>query len=67
MVKDTGLEEFCIVKDTPEEMVNAMEAIMRLPFEESEFNARVRKLNEVFSNHSNAQKLKELMAGIPAV
>jgi hypothetical protein len=67
MVKDTGLEEFCIIKDTPEEMVNAMEAIMRLPFEESEFNARVRKLNEVFSNHSNAQKLKGLFAGIPKV
>lgn len=66
MVKDTGLEEFCIVKDEPEEMVNAMEAIMRLPFEESEFNARIKKLNEVFSNNANALKLKELLAGIPA-
>jgi hypothetical protein len=61
MVQDTGLEEFCVVKDTPEEMAEAMEALMRLPFSESEFKARVHRMNETFSNARNAAKITDLL------
>lgn len=61
MVKDTGLEEFCVVKDEAHEMVEAMEALMRLPFSREEFNARVRALNKTFSNELNAQKILEIL------
>lgn len=61
MVKDTGLEEFCIVKDEPQDMVNAMEALMRLPFSAEEFKSRVNRLNQIFCNKTNAQKIVELL------
>jgi glycosyltransferase involved in cell wall biosynthesis len=61
MVKDTGLEEFCIIKDDPEEMANALEALMRLPFSASEYQARIIRLNEVFSNDINVQKIIRLL------
>lgn len=61
MVKDTGLEEFCVVKDDPLEMVSAMEALMRLPFSRGEFNSRVAALNEVFCNETNAKKIADLL------
>lgn len=61
MVEDTGLEEFCVVKNDPQDMANAMEALMRLPFSREEFNSRVKKLNSVFSTEINAQKIIELL------
>src|SRR5690606_17916348 len=54
MVEETGLEEFCVVKNEPDEMVNAMEALMRLPFSREEFKARVSQLDRVFSTETNA-------------
>lgn len=61
MVKDTGLEEFCVVKDEAHEMVEAMEALMRLPFSREEFNIRLKSLNKTFSNDLNASKLLEII------
>jgi len=61
MVKDTGLEEYCVVKDEPQEMVSAMEALMRLPFSREEFNTRVASLNKTFSNEVNAQKILDII------
>ncbi len=61
MVENTGLEEFCIVKDTPEEITNTLEALMRLPFNREEFNARLHKLHASFSTANSAQKIIELL------
>lgn len=61
MVDETGLEEFCVVKNEPDEMVNAMEALMRLPFSREEFKARVSQLDRVFSTETNAQKIIGLL------
>lgn len=61
MVKDTGLAEFCVVKDDPVEMANAMEALMRLPFSHSEFKARAARLKETFCTTTNARKILALM------
>lgn len=57
MVKDTGLEEYCVVKDSAEEIIGSMEALMRLPFGEEEFAARIRGLQETFCNETNAARL----------
>lgn len=61
MVKDTGLEEFCVVKDEPQEMADAMEALMRLPFDKSEAMSRIAKLNQTFSNEANAKKILAIL------
>lgn len=61
MVEDTGLEEFCVVKDDPMEMANAMEALMRLPFGRSEFKDRIARLNETFCNKTNAEIIEKLL------
>lgn len=61
MVANTGLEEFCVVKDEPQEMAEAMEALMRLPFDKSEAMSRIAKLNQTFSNETNAHKILDII------
>lgn len=61
MVEHTGLEEFCVIKDDPEDMANTMEALMRLPFGREEFNARITKLNAVFSTEKGAHQIIRLL------
>ena len=61
MVEQTGLEELCIIADSPEEMRARVQELMEQDFSESELAKRRKLLNSIFSNQTNAQKLKELI------
>lgn len=62
MVLNTGLEQFCIIKNTPEEMVKSLKEIMNQTFSTKEINARKDKLAVSFSNIYNAKTTMKLLS-----
>lgn len=61
MVKDTGLEKFCIVKDTAEELIAEIKTIMQNDFSQNEIKNREALLTGDFSNDFNGRKLVEMI------
>lgn len=56
MVKGTGLEDYCLVKNTPEEMVNAVQQTMERPFTDEMIASR-KIMASGFSNRAEAEKI----------
>ncbi|MFT3883901.1 MAG: hypothetical protein QM724_00260 [Flavobacteriales bacterium] len=61
MVKGTGLEELCHVKDDPATMRLAIQACMGKPANGSTLEKRIAILEERFSNRRNAERIVELL------
>lgn len=62
MVKDTGLEDLCIVRETPEEIRKTVIEIFDKPFTSIDIEKRENLLiNNGFSNEQNISKLLKLM------
>lgn len=62
MAKDTGLEQLCIIKDTPDEMKAAIQHYIKLPFEQEEITKREEILvKNKFSNRYNISQLIKLL------
>lgn len=62
MVKDTGLEDICIVANTADEMRDQLYDLIDKDFTEDMIEKRRSILEKDFSNSRNAQKLLELIA-----
>lgn len=60
MVINTGLEELCVIRDNPAEMVGEVNSLFNQPFDMEEKQKREAVLLEKFSNTSNIKKLIEL-------
>lgn len=61
MVKNTGLEELCLVADTADEMKRMVRETFEMEFGEKEVESRKKVLLKKFSNGANAQRLSELL------
>ncbi len=63
MVKDTGLEDLCVVADKPEDFALRIKELMKKPFEEKDREKRRQLLLENFDNRKNAGLLVERLLG----
>jgi len=61
MVSKTGLEHLCHVADTPEEMIRTIKGLAGQDFGQDEIEKRKLILEDVFSNRTNALKIKKLI------
>ena len=61
MVKNSGLESLCIVKDNSSEIISEIEKLIAIPFELSEINKREQILLKNVNNELSAQKLINLL------
>jgi hypothetical protein len=61
MVDNTGLEELCVVADSPNEMKERIKEIFQKEFSSNEIAKRESVLQENFSNKKNAEKLIKLL------
>ncbi|MDQ3191522.1 MAG: glycosyltransferase [Bacteroidota bacterium] len=61
MVKGTGLEKFCIIKDSPSEIISEIKNLMLLPFSNQDIKLREELLTGDFSNAVNADRLIEII------
>ncbi|NVO03367.1 MAG: glycosyltransferase [Bacteroidetes bacterium] len=62
MVRNTGLESLCVIKDTPELMKTEVVKLFNAPFEMSEIIKREEiLLNNGFSNKHNIQRLMRML------
>lgn len=61
MVKNTGLESLCIIKDKPETMRNAIISLFNNPFPDDEIQKRKKILLQDFNNRENIKKLIEVI------
>lgn len=61
MVKNSGLESLCIVKDSWKEIIHEIENCITIPFELSEINKREQILLKNVNNELSAQKLINLL------
>lgn len=62
MILNTGLEKFCLIKNTPDEMILALKNIMEQPFTPDRINERENDLNVSFSNIYNAKTTFRLIS-----
>ena len=61
MVKNTGLESLCIVKDSRSKIINEIKKLISSPFKLSEINKREQILLKNVNNELSAQKLINLL------
>ena len=61
MVANTGLEELCSIRNTPDLMAEEIQRLFDLPFDMNEKEKRTAILNQSFSNTTNVKKLIELI------
>lgn len=61
MIKNTGLENLCIIKDTGEEMALEIIKLFNKSFEQEELDKRCEILLKLFSNTINAKSLINLL------
>jgi hypothetical protein len=61
MVHHTGLEPLCRVADHPQEMASCIMELMDKTFTESDIASRREALQHDFNNHSNAERLIQVM------
>lgn len=64
MVKSTGLESLCVVKDKPEQMKAEIRKLMATSFNASHVAQRKQLLEERFCNKSNAQMMLQQLSAI---
>lgn len=62
MVENTGLENFCIIADTANEMKQRIKEVFRKQFSTPDILMREAIITENFSNKQNAQKLLALLS-----
>jgi len=61
MIHKTGLDHLCHLADTPEEMISKINELFNRDFTAVEIDKRKIILEDVFSNHRNAQKIIRLL------
>ena len=61
MVADTGLEKFCVIANSPEEMAKKVTELHQSPPDGAILKKRESYLSSHFSNHQNALKIKSLI------
>jgi hypothetical protein len=61
MVKNTGLDSLCLIRDSADEMKSALNEYMDKDFEMEQVNSRRSVLMNSYSNQSNAVAFKELL------
>ncbi len=61
MIQKTGLEHLCHLADTPEEMIHLINQLFDKEFTSDEIEKRRLILEDAFSNHRNAMKIKRLL------
>jgi hypothetical protein len=61
MVDNTGLEELCIIADSPGEMKKSLVEVFQKEFSANDISKRETILRENFSNKKNAEKLIKLL------
>jgi len=61
MVDNTGLQDLCSVKDTPDDMIKEINRLFHITFTHMQIESRTEKLNFVFSNQINADKIIDLI------
>ena len=61
MVANTGLENLCSVKDSPEEMKDELVLLFEKPFDQAEIKSREEILMKGFSNQENVKKIVKLL------
>lgn len=60
MVKETGLEELCVVADSPDEMKSMIHGLFKQPFDTHAIEKRRKGLVD-FTNKNGAEKIKECL------
>lgn len=55
MVKNTGVEDLCVIAGTPEEFKQKVKSLMTKDFVPSEINTRKEVINKLLNNNVNAQ------------
>jgi glycosyltransferase involved in cell wall biosynthesis len=61
MVRNTGLEDLCVISDSPAEMKQAVKSLFQKDFTKIEIEKRVSILTKNFSNKINIEKLIRLL------
>ena len=61
MLENTGLEELCVIRNSADEMMAALQQMMNETFEPDEIRKRKEILGEMYSNRRNAERLMELL------
>ena len=61
MVENTGLEQLCSIRNSPEEMADEIKRLFELPFDMKEKQKREAILSADFSNTTNVKKLIALI------
>jgi hypothetical protein len=61
MVRHTGLEELCIVANTPAAFKQALQENFKQSFKEEEVGKRKQILQSLFDNRTNAAELAHLV------
>jgi hypothetical protein len=59
MVKNTGLQELCVVANKPEDFIKAIKKLWSAPFNEADINKRTAVLEKIFSNSQNIKLITE--------
>ncbi|HSN07614.1 MAG TPA: glycosyltransferase family 4 protein, partial [Hanamia sp.] len=53
----TELQSFCYVAENPREYIDKIEELYKLSFSEDELNKRKERLNKIYNNEKNAQRV----------
>jgi hypothetical protein len=61
MIVNTGLEEFCIIGNTDDELIEQITILISKPFTNKDIEKRKRLENSMFSNLNNVKKLIDLL------
>lgn len=59
MVKNTGLEELCFIKDDPKDMISEIQSLLKLEFTELMISERKEVWDQLFSNAKGAKIIIE--------
>ncbi|MBE9467318.1 MAG: glycosyltransferase [Bacteroidetes bacterium] len=63
MVKNTGLESLCCVKNTSREMAEEVKRLFNIEFDQKEIKKREKILSKSFCNTNNAKIIENLISG----
>jgi hypothetical protein len=57
MLAGTGLDELCVIANTPQEIISRLNVLVEKEFTSEEIERRIDCLSKTYSNQTNAQKL----------
>jgi hypothetical protein len=60
MVENTGLENLCTIRNSPKGIIEAINKLFNIPFDNKLLNSRKNNLSKNYSNANNAEKLCKL-------